>query len=47
MMNIGEVSRKWLAEAGIESLDDLCAMGALEAFEAVRETRSDVSLNLL
>ena len=36
-----------LAEAGIHSLDDLCAIGAVEAFEAVREHRPEVSLNLL
>jgi DNA transformation protein len=47
MKNIGETSRKWLEDAGINSVEDLRAMGSVEAYEAVKETRDDVSLNLL
>jgi DNA transformation protein len=45
---IGEKSQRWLAEVGIESLADLKAMGAVEAFKKVKAARPrEVTLNML
>jgi len=45
--NIGPKSEEWLLSVGVASLHDLKCMGALEAFHAVRQLRSGVSVNLL
>ena len=47
LRNLGPRSREWLEEAGIGTVDTLRAIGAVEAFEQVREDRPDVSMNLL
>lgn len=46
--NIGPVSAKWLAEIGVESLEDLERVGAVEAHRRVRANEPQkASLNLL
>ncbi len=46
--NIGPVSTAWLAEVGVESLEDLERVGSVEAYRRVREQRPQkASLNLL
>lgn len=48
MRNIGPASSRWLAAVGIESLEDLERVGAVEAFRRVREIEpAKASLNLL
>ena len=46
--NIGSKSSVWLHEAGIDSLEDLQALGAVEAYRRVKAARpAEVSLNML
>lgn len=48
LRNIGPVSAKWLAEVGVELMEDLERVGAVEAYRRVRENRpGKASLNLL
>ena len=48
LRNIGPVSSSWLAEIGVESIEDLERVGAVEAFRRVRELHPDrASRNLL
>lgn len=45
--NVGKVSRQWLYEIGIYTLDDLQRNGAMVAFQLIRANHPTVSLNLL
>ncbi len=46
--NIGPASAKWLAQVGIESLEDLERVGTVEAYRRVKEIEpKKASLNLL
>lgn len=45
--NIGKVSRQWLYEIGIYTLDDLQKSGAMPVFQLIRANHPRVSLNLL
>lgn len=45
--NIGKVSRQWLYEIGILTLDDLQKSGPITAFQLIRANHPQVSLNLL
>ncbi|MGB0388399.1 MAG: TfoX/Sxy family protein [Ardenticatenaceae bacterium] len=45
--NIGPVSRTWLHEVGIYSLEDLQACGSVATFRMIKSIRPQVSLNLL
>lgn len=48
LRNLGPQSRAMLREAGIETVGDLCDIGAAEAWHWVRLTRPNgVSVNLL
>jgi DNA transformation protein and related proteins len=48
MKNIGPVSRNWLAEVGIYSIDGLRAAGAVPTYKMLKEIYPErVSLNLL
>ena len=47
-LKIGPVSREWLHEIGVTSLEDLQAIGSVEAYRRAHERHPDrVSLNLL
>ncbi len=45
--NIGKVSRSWLAEAGIVTLEDLRAQGSVSTFRIIKSQQPRASLNLL
>jgi len=46
--NMGPKSRLWLHEIGIDSLEDLEAVGAVEAYRRLKASRpTDVTLNAL
>jgi DNA transformation protein len=45
--NLGPASATMLARAGIESLEALQALGAVEAYRRIREQSPHASLNLL
>jgi DNA transformation protein len=45
--NLGQVSAEWLALAGILTVADLSAMGAVEAYRRVEQAGFKPSLNLL
>ena len=46
--NIGPKSSAWLHEIGIDSLEDLEALGAVEAYRRLKAARpTEVSLNAL
>lgn len=45
--NLGPMSSQWLREAGIESLEQLRAMGPVVAYRIVKNTHPQASLNLL
>lgn len=47
MKNIGPASSRWLAAVGIHSLDDLRAIGVVNAYALVRGHGYNASLNLL
>lgn len=47
LRNLGPKSSRWLASVGIETLDDLAAVGAVEAYRRCRDAGYPVSLNLL
>lgn len=48
LRNIGPVSVKWLAEIGVESLEDLERVGPVEAYRRVSASQpGKASLNLL
>lgn len=48
MKNMGPKSSEWLASVGIHSLDDVAALGVVEAYKRVKAAYPDkVSLNLL
>jgi len=47
LANLGPKSAAMLAGAGIESLEQLRALGAVNAYLAVRRQQGGVSLNLL
>jgi DNA transformation protein and related proteins len=44
---LGPTSAGWLVDAGIDSVDRLEALGAVETYRRVRDQRDGVSLNLL
>lgn len=46
--NIGDATGRWLAEAGVESVEELERVGVVEAYRRVKSLYpSKVSLNLL
>ncbi len=45
--NLGPKSTVWLEEIGVGSLEDLHAIGALEAYRRVKSARAGVSIVLL
>lgn len=46
--NVGPASSEWLAGVGVESLEDLERVGAVEAYRRVKERHPDkASVNLL
>ena len=47
LRNIGPKSAAWLRQVGLRSLDDLQAVGAVEAFMKVKRAGFKPSLNLL
>ena len=47
MRNIGPKSAAWLRQVGLRSLNDITAIGAVEAFMKVRRAGFKPSLNLL
>ena len=47
MRNIGPVSRRWLDEVGIVTLDDLKKVGAVVAYRMVKARYPGATLNLL
>ena len=47
MRNIGPTSAKWLADVGVETVDDLRRVGVVPTYAMIRSRRADVSLNLL
>ena len=47
LRNIGPKSAAWLRQVGLRSLDDLAAIGAVEAYMKVRRAGFKPSLNLL
>lgn len=48
MLNLGKVSRGWLAEVGVNDLSDLKRMGAAEAYRRIKARHPGrASLNLL
>ena len=48
LRNIGPASAKWLADVGVESLEDLERVGVVEAYRRVKANEPQkASLNLL
>jgi hypothetical protein len=48
MKSLGPKSSEWLASVGIHTLDDVAALGVVEAYKRVKAAYPDkVSLNLL
>lgn len=47
LRNLGPKSGMWLREAGITTVGELRRLGAVVAYQAVRQQREHVSLNLL
>ncbi|MEO5628717.1 MAG: TfoX/Sxy family protein [Thermomonas sp.] len=47
MRNIGPKSAAWLRQVGLRSLEDIAALGTVEAFMKVRRAGFKPSLNLL
>lgn len=47
LRNLGPKSAEWLAAVGVETLGDLEAVGAVNAYLAVRAAGFNASLNLL
>ena len=47
LRNIGPKSAAWLRQVGLRSLDDVAAIGAVDAFMKVRRAGFKPSLNLL
>ena len=47
LRNIGPKSAAWLRQVGLRSLDDVAAIGAVEAYMKVRRAGFKPSLNLL
>ena len=47
MRNIGKVSRRWLHEAGIETVEDLKVCGVVSTYKMIKSVQSGVTLNLL
>ena len=48
MKNMGPKSSEWLASVGIQTLDDVAALGVVETYKRVKAAYPDkVSLNLL
>ena len=45
--NLGPKSTVWLSEIGVHTVEDLHAIGALEAYRRVKSVRADVSIVLL
>ena len=45
--NIGPVSLEWLRAAGVETLDDLRAVGVVETYQRVKSAEPRATLNLL
>lgn len=45
--NLGPKSSHWLRDAGISTIAELEQLGAVAAFQLVKERQSKVSLNLL
>ncbi|MFT4179403.1 MAG: TfoX/Sxy family protein [Thermomonas sp.] len=47
MRNIGPKSAAWLRQVGLRTLDDIAAIGAVEAYMKVRRAGFKCSMNLL
>ena len=47
MRNLGPVSRRWLEDIGVRTIDDLRRLGPVEAYVAVKQREAGASLNLL
>ena len=47
LRNLGEKSAQWLREVGVETVEQLRSLGAVEVYLRLRRERPDVSLNLL
>lgn len=47
LRNLGPVSRRWLADAGLHTLAEVRAIGAVAAYARVRALNPKASLNLL
>ena len=47
MKNIGKVSRRWLFEVGVVTLEDLRAVGAVAAYRMIKAQQPQATLNLL
>ena len=47
LRNLGPTSAEWLIAVGIETIDDLRRLGAVAAFQLVRQHQPRASLNLL
>ena len=48
MKNIGPKSSEWLASVGVNTLDDVAALGVVETYKRVKSAYpNQVSLNLL
>jgi DNA transformation protein len=45
--NLGQASAEWLAQSGIQTVADLSAVGAVEAYRRVKQAGFMPSLNLL
>ena len=47
MRNLGPVSRRWLVEIGVMTLNDLKQVGAISAYSHIRSRHPAVTKNLL
>jgi DNA transformation protein len=47
LANLGPQSRNMLHSAGIATYDDLCSLGAVQAYLRVKQSGANASLNLL
>lgn len=45
--NLGPKSVEWLAAIGIHTMEELAALGAIDAFIALKQPNKSVSLNML
>lgn len=47
LRNIGPVAAEWLAEVGVNSLEDLQRIGVVTAYALVKRHHAEATLNLL